>query len=584
MLYLIVIGALPTYHLHLPYYSSILGSVIYSRSAELTITNIINEILPGNIDLSKVDRFPGVARNGNIAQKIFMTRTDHIQVLTSAALLASGEQLSPLFSIFENNYVLNEVRKPNFVSLGARKNGDEETFAGWIHRLRSEDILKVKLFNSSLQNHALQAHILAAFAGPSDLLLEITTKSQIRTFVLNSFFSSQYEITPEHFILLLDSQPNKEIAWSRAATLIQESNILNQRGTFSQAQRPAYLLTEEGRKVFESLADDLIREVQIELEIHECKFIIPEGIQDVFMKYGHMPYFVDDVEHVYLNPSGDVSSGDILLLVESQLFEEKLIWESLNASLTEYAYANMTPVPVDQWRKKIENMEHDLLQKIVNPICRCICTLCEDQHKKRIIPSALSDKFAPDDLELKRAAARSKSENDRWVPESKKQYWEYYEFEQIKEALPPDIPGADMARKKFIAALEAIKTLAAKIKSPFEESFKLSLFILETKQPGEKYNGEYFELLAANLISGGFSEHAAGKLREVQWIGELFKMLGWRKEDIDGMLAITFADVFGGMGSWNDQQTEQDYEKYQEISATLYSALRSYFASLLSSQ
>ena len=513
-----------------------------------------------------------------------MKRTDHIHVLTSAALLATGEQISTLFPFFENNYVLNELRKPSYISLGARENSHEETFVDWINRLRSETVLKVKLFNSSLQDHALQAHILAAFAGPSDLLFEITTKSQIRTFVLNSFSSSQYEITPRQFILLLDSQPNKEIAWSRAATLILESNNLNQRGTFPQSQAPAYLTTEEGRKVFEYLADNLISEVQIELEIHECKFIIPEGLQDVFMKYGHMPYFVDNIEHVYLNPSGDVSSGDILLLVESQLFEEKLIWESLNASLTEYAYANLTPVPIDQWRGKIEMMEYDLLQKVVNPICRCICTLCEEQHKKRIIPSALSDKFGPDDLELKRAAARSKSENDRWVPESKKQHWEYYAFEQIKEALLPDIPGADTARKKFIEALEAIKTFAAKIESSFEESFKLSLFILETEQADEIYNDEYIELLASKLNSAGFSEHAVKKLREAQWIGELFKMLGWRKEDIDGMFAIELADVFGGMGSWNDQQIEQDHEKYQELSATLYSALRNYFASLLSSQ
>ena len=513
-----------------------------------------------------------------------MTRTDHIQVLTSAALLATRDQILPLFSIFEKNYVLNELRKPNYVSLGARENGDEETFAGWINRLRSEDVLKVKLFNSSSQDHALQAHILAAFAGPSDLLLEITTKSHIRTFVLNSFSSSQHEITPEQFILLLDSQPNKEIAWSRAATLILESNSLNKLGAFPPVQAPAYLITEEGRKVFEYLAVDLIREVQIESTIHESKFIIPEAIQDVFKKYEDMPSFPDDIDHVYLNPSGDVSAGDILLLVESQLFEEKLIWERLNASLTEYAYANMTPVPVDQWREKIEKMEYALLQKVVNPICRSICTLCEEQHKNRVIPKELSNKFGPDDLEHKRASVRSRTANDRWVLESTKQRWEYYAFEQIKEGPQMDILTADMARKKFIEALEAIKIFAAKIESSFEESFNLSLYLLKTQQPGEKYNEEHFELLAANLHTAGFSEHAVGKLREAQWIGELFKMSGWRKEDIDGMLAIALADVFGGMGSWNDQQTEQDYEKYQEISATLHSALRNYFASLLSSQ
>jgi 5-carboxymethyl-2-hydroxymuconate isomerase len=42
------------------------------------------------------------------------------------------------------------------------------------------------------------------------------------------------------------------------------------------------------------------------------------------------------------------------------------------------------------------------------------------------------------------------------------------------------------------------------------------------------------------------------------------------------------ADVFGGMGSWNDIDPGEDAETYQRLSAELFEVMKRYFAALLS--
>ena len=47
--------------------------------------------------------------------------------------------------------------------------------------------------------------------------------------------------------------------------------------------------------------------------------------------------------------------------------------------------------------------------------------------------------------------------------------------------------------------------------------------------------------------------------------------------------AVSLADVFGGMGSWNDQWFDgPDQEVFEEVSAALFRSLNRYFESLVS--
>jgi hypothetical protein len=510
-----------------------------------------------------------------------MRRTDHILSLTSSLLSATEKKFSPIFSILEEIYAINEIKKINYISIGVKEDEREEPLASWVRRLREEKALNINCFYINFNDQSLSAHIAAAFAGSSDLLIEITTAKNTRSYLLKTFFSPQYEITPEQFIVLLNSQTNKEIAWTRAATLILDSNALNNRKIFDPAEAPDYLSTDEGRTVFGYLVTDLIKEMQIELALHEQEFIIPETLESLFVKQDAHFSIIDNLGLFSLYPLGDVTAQEILSLVEAQPFKD-LTWEKLNTILEMYADPEMPPVAVTEWKDKIMKMDVQQLKEFVHPICGSICRLCEENDTSPVIPQELADRFGPDEAEQKRISARFKANNNSKNLEVTRQPWEYYQFTQIENIQHAQQPSVSDTQKILMEALEDIRAFAAVIQSPYEEAFRLSLFILTTPLPAGLYNEEHVHLLTEKLQAAGFSERAAENFRHASWMGGFFKSLQWNDTRIQNMLAISIADVFGGMGSWNDQYVEQDQDRYHTVSAALFEALRKHLASLLS--
>ena len=52
------------------------------------------------------------------------------------------------------------------------------------------------------------------------------------------------------------------------------------------------------------------------------------------------------------------------------------------------------------------------------------------------------------------------------------------------------------------------------------------------------------------------------------------------QQRLRALLSFSIADVFGGMGSWNDMAFDgEDETRYQEVTEKLYAALRSFFVS-----
>jgi hypothetical protein len=510
-----------------------------------------------------------------------MRRTDHILSLTSSLLSANEKQFLSIFSILEEIYAINEIRKINHVSLGVKEEEREEPLAAWARRLHNEGVLNVNFFYIDFNDPSLPAHIAAAFAGASDLLMEITTEKNTRSYLLKTFFSPPYEITPENFIELLNSQAGKEIAWARAATVILDSNALNNRKVFDPVETPDYLITDEGRMVFEYLVTDLIKEIQIELAIHEQEFIIPEHLESVFVKQENEFPIIDKLGLFSLYPLVDVTAQEILSLVEAQPFKDQT-WEKLNTTLQMYADPEMPPVAITEWKDKIMKMDPQQLKKFVHPVCGSICRLCEENDTSPVIPQVLADRFGPDEAEQKRISARFKASSNSRNLEVTTQPWEYYQFMQIESIQHAQQPSVTDTQEKVIEALEDIRAFAAVIQSPYEEAFRLSLFVLTTPLPAGLYNEEHIHLLIEKLQAAGFSERAVENFRNASWIGGLLKSLQWNDTRIQNMLAINVADVFGGMGSWNDQYVEHEQDKYLTVSAALFEALRKHLASLLS--
>ncbi|RYY56275.1 MAG: hypothetical protein EOO05_18895, partial [Chitinophagaceae bacterium] len=199
-----------------------------------------------------------------------MKRADHILALTAAVL----ESMPGALAHIAGSYVVDEIRKPGMVSLGASDGKQEQSFSSWIANLSNEKINSFRFTAYQYNDERLPARIAAGFAGPSDLVLEVTTGVAVRTYILRVFHAPANELTTSQFITLLNSQPDPALVWARATTLILESNGLNQRRVFPGDETPAYLATDEGRAVFAYLAGELVREIQIESTVFDKVFAV----------------------------------------------------------------------------------------------------------------------------------------------------------------------------------------------------------------------------------------------------------------------------------------------------------------------
>jgi hypothetical protein len=510
-----------------------------------------------------------------------MRRTDHILAFTTTLLRATEARFPQLLATTQNTYTLDTPRKPGVVSLGADEHDREETFTAWLNRLRAEGIQQVSVtYHPFDPRDDMPPHVAAAFAGAPDLLLHVTTARETHAYAIETYFAPQHEITAAQFITLLDSQPNKSLVRARATTLILESNGMNNRSIFPPDETAAYLRSDEGRHVFDYLSSDLVKEIQIECTVHEQPFIIPAALQPLFVKYDNAFSFDnDDREYVYLYPLREVTARELLDLVKAQPFGIA-VWEQLNKVLDEYNDPNINTTP-EQWEAKFPQMPPEDLERIAHPLCRAICVLCENSHAKPIIPTALSEAFGPDEEEQKRTAARSK-DKDRWMLQSTQNPWEYYAFQAID--YPQTEPPTSYAESKaaFTQALKEIQQFAASIQSPFEASFTMAYFILTQPAPAS-YDNQHAEKLAENMHHANISAAAIDNFRQASWIADLGTTLTWPATKIHSLLALKFADVFGGMGSWNDQVIETEQEKYHQVSSNLFTTLKQHLASTLSS-
>jgi len=422
-----------------------------------------------------------------------MKRIDHLLALVTTLLRIPEEKFEQACATVNGIYVIDHVRKPGAISLGAHDGSNEEPLSSWLRRLRREGILQATLFGETSHQSDLPAHINAAFAGTSGLLLQITTITDTHTYSLQTSFSPAYEILPEQFIVLLDAQHDAKTVRNAVATQILESNQLNDRTLFEPDEVSTYLLTAEGRAIFAQSADELFREVQIECAVHGHDFIVPSSLQSLFVRSD--------------SPFGG-------------------------------GFSAMT--------------------------------------------DELADSIGLSAEERKRAAARAELDSSRWKLQETREPWDYYVFVRVNHDWNTTTIDHEQARLRFISALHDIRQFATTINSPFAEAFRLSEAILTTPLPTGNYDDEHIALTADHLKNSGLSEHAIATFGDTAWMARLFITLDWDDMRIRDLMAVRFADVFGGMGSWNDQYIENDYEKYDAISATMFDAMQNFFASLLS--
>jgi len=510
-----------------------------------------------------------------------MKRNDYILALTSGFLTASENKLEQLFSEFEQRFELKQPAKPNSVSIGGRSVNNEETnFFEWIHSLRKEGIKSIDFIYQSLGSEDLPSHIIGAFAGVEEFLLQVSTATRIRTYSLKTIYSPQYEISAADFIELMEAQSFKKGLWERVVYYLQESNSLNNRPGFEGAKVKEYISNPEGRETFNFMLSQLVEEIQIECTVFNSKFIIPDKLQKFFYKSEFFSRGEFEKEIVYFYPVKEVTGKDLLLLAEAQPFSQE-IWERCSEELNNYPDPDLPAMPASSLKEFIGGLSIDKSSSASNLVSRVIRDLCQDKNVKPIVPASVKECFGPDELEEKRARARSKG--DKWYLTANQNPWELYFFEEVPNPSSVKAPRELLGiKKEYQNILKEASVFAEKIQSGFQEAFGLGACLLsENNLPDGNFDEGHWSDLAAALKEKGFTDIALNNLQPVFYIGHDFKKFGWSSSKIYGLCAFGISDVFGGMGSWNDIYAGDEQDKYQKISQTLFTTMKEFFGAQL---
>jgi hypothetical protein len=510
---------------------------------------------------------------------------EYILSLTSGFLSAPEEKIKTALEITGGQIELHEPGRPGSVSLaGINDGGDRSGFSDWLNFLRKEGIREIKvLFLDKQKIASLPSPIAAVFAASEDFVLTVVTEKKHRSYNLRSIYSSGFQISPAQFMELVDYQEKHVNLWNRITELVEEFVQMNSIQGFDTKNIHSFLQEAEGIQVFEFLAPQLLQEMQVECYIHKIPFKIPAHLEELLFK-SEPESEEPGNDSVYFYATKDITAGELLSMVSSQPDEHK-IWKACEKEFRENPHEEIPALKASEWIGLIKRINPDLLQELCSTICRIIAEICEKKGSKPVIPKELQYCFGPDEIEEKRAQARSRMV-DHWFLQSNSEPWELHYFELLPQEIKPDLAGDIRTLKaQFSKSLKDAADFAKKINSPFKEAFSLGSYFLQAKVPERDFNEDDMKLISKDLQKKGFSEIAIENSAEIMSIGKNTRILNFENWKIYSLFALSISDVFGGMGSWNDIHPEspEEYEAYERISSELFLSRKNYLAALLSS-
>ncbi|WNG57674.1 hypothetical protein F0U59_25110 [Archangium gephyra] len=515
------------------------------------------------------------------------------------------EILTRLETMLGESWSLRRLARPNTYSLGARpRDGRELPLADWLEELGKEGPLEARALDlGSLSMEGLPAHMAAAFANTQGLALELHTRGGASVFVLETVFSRQSLITPAQLVEIALLQPHSERVLEAWARVITESNELNGRPAVEASQVVRYLGSREGAQVLDFLGGDLMSALQSTVRREGAVEDIPEAYRSFFHTSDpddfdrHMlgpdrqHEFVPSEERLYLESGA--TAQDFVALVEAQPFARE-IWERIARNLNQFLAEGEEPYTAESIAAKLRNEGPEAHRGLpMGNLTQEWQGCCRGHGVDPIIPEALRGCVrrsgpTPEEREKDKGLLLER-EKLRLAPNT--EGYQVYLFQELGELPPvpgsPARPAAEL-RKEFLAALRETETFAEQQGSPFFEAFKLARFVLESDQlrlTGE-LTPERVEALVKVLKAAGFSERAGDVFgRKINAVSD-FEPFQPSEEKLRGLLACSVADVFGGMGSWNDEsfETEETHARYEQLSARLFSTLRAFTLTTLNAK
>jgi hypothetical protein len=537
-------------------------------------------------------------------------KLDDLVVAWVTSLLAKErthwpEILTRLEAMLGESWSLRRLAQPNTYSLGARlRDGRELPLVDWLEGLGTEGPLEARALDlGTLAPEGLPEHIAAAFANTQGLALALRARGIPSVYLLETVFSRRSLITPAQLVELALLQPNAERVLEAWARVITESNELNDRPAVEASQVGRYLCSREGTELLDFLGGDLMSALQSTVRREGAVENIPEAYRPFFhtsdpddfdrrmLGPDRQHEFIPSEERMYLE--SEATAQDFVALVEAQPFARE-IWERIARNLNQFLAEGEAPYTAESIAAKLRDGGPEAHRELpTGNLTQEWQGCCWGHGVEPIIPEAQRGcvrYLGPTQEDRKRdKGILLEREKLRLAPNT--EGYQMYLFRELEDAPPLlDAPARPVAevREEFLGVLREAESFAEQQDSPFFEAFKLARFVLEDgglRLTGE-LSAERVDALQETLKAAGFSERAGEVFGRKAGAVSDFEPFHPSEEKLRGLVACSVADVFGGMGSWNDQSfdTPEAHARYEQISGRLFSALRAFTVTILNAK
>ncbi|MCP3101056.1 hypothetical protein LZ198_19455 [Myxococcus sp. K15C18031901] len=535
-----------------------------------------------------------------------MKLDDLVLALTVSLLRVERERWLEVLSQVEvelgSGWTLRLLEIPGTYSVGARTpKGQELSLEAWRELLDAEGLQGVRAIDlGSLGPAEMPEHVAAAFINSEALVLDVRTRNGSSLYQLETVLSSASLMSPRQFAEFARLQPHAPKVMEALARAITESNQLNQRPAVAPSQVADYLRSREGAGLFDLLGGDLLRELQVTVLRQGAQVLVPEDHRAFFrtldpddferslLPPDRLAEFVPSDERLYL--SGDDFGRDFVALVEAQPFADD-IWRRAVENLNRFIPDGGAPHTPESLKALLSTAGAEAMHAVPSGnLMEELQMCCKAHGVEPVIPAALRERvraLGPTrEAREKDPGLLPEREWMRLVPNDAR--YQLYLFSALTMARSPALPRPTTdARVEFLASLGDVADFAERKGSPFAEAFRLARFCLEnTGFRLQDYGPSRVGAVREALRSEGFSERAWEVFERRASLVTLFQVFPSSEERLRGLLACSVADVFGGMGSWNDEffETDDDQAWYERVTQQLFRALREFFVTMVNAR
>ena len=478
-----------------------------------------------------------------------------------------------------NSSALYSTDKP---SVAIRSRAGITPLRDWVMRMRAGGPLACWPGFGGRDHGDIPAHIMAGFLGGRPGTLHVKHAGGCDLYHPGTISSPPHEMTVAQFADLINAQDNPEFYWPNILADINQFHRCNDIVEVGTDELTDFLLSNAAAHAWDVTGDEIMREVQVEALTFGKSFIIPAHLANLVEKV--VPLF-DSEPSVWLEAydEDEVTGSDLYQLIMAQEFHGE-IWQTcadlqqLAETLGEdYDLSEFPHIDAKQWGQYLQGLDALAAELVRDDLLELIRLECQRRRCEPMIPAALEEIFGPDEEERRRLSFRRHLQHDMgWNLKMQTVPWRMFVFDENGDKVEEANAATAIVdlQRRFEAALEAIEAFAVKVQSPFAVHFKLANRLAAHARVDAPFDREVFEHICV-------SNDAPDYLANMELV-DLFAAFGWRTRRVLGLAAVAAADVFGAMGSWNDQSFDDDEdEQFEALSSQLFDAMNAYLASLL---